>query len=277
MKLLITDLDNTLYDWVTYFAHSFSAMVTRLSLLLGTPVDQLLEEFKVVHQKYENSEQPFAVFEIASVQRRFGRLDRAALKQELDEALHEFNRARREHLHLYPGVMSTLEELRRRGVCVVGHTESIAANAYYRLQYLKISEFFTRLFALEGKVLPHPSPERELLLVPPGDLLHIVPRAERKPNPGLLLDICARQGVNPAEAVYVGDSLTRDVSMAKAAGVRAVWAEYGVKYDRQLWAILVRVTHWSPTDVRREEELRQAFAATTPDVTIQSFSELLGI
>jgi FMN phosphatase YigB (HAD superfamily) len=35
-KLLITDLDNTLYDWVTFFTASFRSMVTELtSMLVG--------------------------------------------------------------------------------------------------------------------------------------------------------------------------------------------------------------------------------------------------
>jgi FMN phosphatase YigB (HAD superfamily) len=57
-KLLITDLDNTLYDWVTFFTASFRSMVTELTSMLETFEDNLLEEFKSIHQRYGNSEQP---------------------------------------------------------------------------------------------------------------------------------------------------------------------------------------------------------------------------
>lgn len=53
---------------------------------------------------------------------------------------------------------------------------------------------------------------------------------------------------------YVSDSLTRDMSMAKAAGVHAVRAKYGTRYDRDLWLDLVWITHWTDEDVAREAE-----------------------
>jgi hypothetical protein len=56
-KLLITDLDNTLYDWVTFFTASFRSMVTELTSMLETS-DNLLEEFKSIHQRCGTSEHP---------------------------------------------------------------------------------------------------------------------------------------------------------------------------------------------------------------------------
>jgi hypothetical protein len=57
-KLLITDLDNTRYDRVTFFTASFRSMVTELTSMLETSEDNLLEESKSIHQRYGNSEQP---------------------------------------------------------------------------------------------------------------------------------------------------------------------------------------------------------------------------
>ena len=90
-----------------------------------------------------------------------------------------------------------------------------------------IAQYMTRLYALDGPLLPHPIPGREEEHAPPSSIVRAIPRSERKPNPALLLDICSREGVRPADALYVGDSLTRDISMAKRAGVRAVWHAYG--------------------------------------------------
>jgi phosphoglycolate phosphatase len=38
-------------------------------------------------------------------------------------------------------------------------------------------------------------------------------------NPDLLKDICKREGFSVDEAIYIGDSLTLDMGMAKTAGV----------------------------------------------------------
>ena len=64
MKLLITELDNTLYDWVSFYSQSFSAMAEELSKEINVPLDILLSEYKVVHQKFGNSEKPFATLEL---------------------------------------------------------------------------------------------------------------------------------------------------------------------------------------------------------------------
>jgi HAD superfamily hydrolase (TIGR01509 family) len=44
-----------------------------------------------------------------------------------------------------------------------------------------------------------------------------------KPDPAIFLAACARLGVAPADAVYVGDDLLLDVLGAQRAGLRAAW------------------------------------------------------
>lgn len=275
MALVITDLDNTLYDWVTFFSPSFSAMVGKLSELIGVEEQTLLDEFKVVHQRYGNSEQPFAILELPSVKSAFGDLSGAELVGKLEKPLAAFNDARAQHLRLYDSVDKTLAYLQRHGHVIVGHTEAIVVNSYYRMVKLDIGKFFTRLYTLEGQLTEHPDPSRRRKLAPPEDFIRLIPREERKPNPDLLKDICEREGFTVDEAIYVGDSLTRDIGMAKAAGVHAVWARYGTRFDRQHWDVLVRVTHWTDEDVKREELLKQAFRDVRPDQTIDSFSEII--
>jgi phosphoglycolate phosphatase-like HAD superfamily hydrolase len=273
MRLLITDLDNTLYDWVTFFALSFRAMVKSLAEITAISEEALLDDFKAVHQKHGNSEYPFAILELPLLRAKYSGYSDQEVLVAVDGALHEFNRVRAQTLRLYDGVAETLERLRNDGVIIVGHTEAITVNAYYRLKKLQIDHVFSKLYSLDGFVRPHPKGEADRL--PPAGLVEGVPLSERKPNPRLLLDICKRLDVSPKEAVYVGDSLTRDVSMATEAGVLAVWAKYGTLYDRSLWSVLVRITHWSDEDVRREEELRHRFGNVHPDLTINAFSDVL--
>lgn len=277
MRLLITDLDNTLYDWVTYFANAFRAMVTELAVVLSVSEERLLDEFRTVHQLYGNSEQPFAIFELPSVQERFESLSRTELLEVLQSPLNAFRSARKEHLHLYPSVHSTLRFLRQKNVALVAHTEATAEQAYYRLRTLGIVRHFRHIYALEGRLGPHPDPLRAADLQPPAGLISIIPKHERKPNPDLLRDICSRERVLPADAWYVGDSKTRDVAMAKNAGVTAVWAEYGTKYDRKLWEVVVRVTHWSSEDVQKEARLQTVCQNVEPDYTIRCFAEILSV
>jgi phosphoglycolate phosphatase len=274
IRLLITDLDNTLYDWVSYFANSFTALVNKAAEILSVPHEQLLDEFKEVHLRYHNSEHPFALLEIASVVSKYGHLSRRECKDLLDPAFHAFNKARKVSLVAYPGVLETLVALRDAGTNIIGHTEATVPNALFRLNALGLLPFLTRLYAVEHTGLPHPISERENADKSMADLITIVSASQRKPNPELLLRICNEMGVPPQETVYVGDSITRDVSMAKIAGVWAAWAEYGTEFQKDYWTTLVRVTHWTPEDVQREELLREQFGRLEPDVTLKQFADL---
>jgi phosphoglycolate phosphatase len=248
-------------------------MVEHAAKLSGIDRETLLDDFREVHRRHHNSEYPFAILEVASLQRMYG--DPKNILAAMDEALHMFNRIRNQTLRLYPTVEQTLRELAARKVVIVGHTEAIAENAYYRLRKLGIADLFRKLYVLQGPLAPHPKgapPGTE----PPHGLVEQVPMAERKPNPRLLLDICRRLDVDPTEAVYIGDSKTRDISMAVDAGITAVWASYGTKYERSHWDTLVRVTHWTEEDVQREQE-RKAAGAVVPDQEAHEFADVLAL
>ncbi|HET6324488.1 MAG TPA: HAD-IA family hydrolase [Planctomycetaceae bacterium] len=270
MPLLITDLDNTLYDWVTFFALSFRSLVEALVEDIGVDREKLLDEFKVIHQMHGDSEYPFAALELPSVRAKYGDKGTEELKNAIDHAFHAFNKTRKMHLKLYDFVETTLATLRNADVIVVGHTEAMAVNGFFRLKHLGIARYFRRLYALEGRDFKPGFDDRLN-----DDFIRLVPRVERKPNPRLVHDICESEGVEPADTWYVGDSLTRDIGMAKAAGVHAVWARYGTQYDGELWNSLVRITHWTAEDVTREAELRRACRGVEPDFTIDSFAEIL--
>jgi FMN phosphatase YigB (HAD superfamily) len=274
VRALITDLDNTLYDWVTFFALAFDAMVTELTQILSIDRGSLQSEFKEIHQRYGSTETPWAALELPSVRARFPDASASELAQQLGPAFKAFSAARKNHLTLYDGVADTLAHLVSNGVVVIGHTEALAVNAFYRLTLLGVAEQFSRLYTIEGKTIEHPFPER-LRSFPAPDLIRTLPPSERKPNPSVLLDICKREGLSLDECLYVGDSATRDVAMAKQAGVRAVWARYGTRYDPLLWNSIVEVTHWTSADVRRESKLKESFRNVMPDFVIDRFDELL--
>jgi FMN phosphatase YigB (HAD superfamily) len=274
IRALITDLDNTLYDWVTFFALSFDAMVTELTQILDVDRQSLLSQFKEIHQRYGSTETPWAAVELPSARLRFPHASPSQLAEHLESAFNSFSAARKNHLRLYEGVAETLEHLVNNGVALIGHTEALPVNAFYRLALLGVVERFSRLYTIEGKMSEHPFPGRPRTSPPP-DLIRSLPSSERKPNPAVLLDICKKEGLSIHECLYIGDSLIRDVAMAKQAGVSAVWARYGTRYDPELWNLLVAVTHWSPADIEREVKLREAFRNVQPDFTIDRFNELL--
>jgi phosphoglycolate phosphatase-like HAD superfamily hydrolase len=55
VSMLITDLDNTLWDWFEAWFRSFSAMLDRLSSKTGISKEQLENEIREVHQRHGTS------------------------------------------------------------------------------------------------------------------------------------------------------------------------------------------------------------------------------
>jgi phosphoglycolate phosphatase len=273
ISLVITDLDNTLYDWMSSFVPALYSMVESASVILRVTQERLLDDLKAVHQDHHNSEHPFALLETKVARDRLGHLERKDQIRTLDPAFYAFNRTRKQLLKLYDGVSETLLYLRNHGVPVVAHTDAPIPNSLFRLERLGIEGMLERLYAprplLEDSETTHKRAGRS------HDFLRILPPEDRKPNPSVLSDISADYSVAPCSVLYVGDSIVRDIYMAKRAGAHAAWAKYGTRYDRNLWQLLVRVTHWREQDVREDERLRREAGDVIPDIELDSFADIL--
>lgn len=149
------------------------------------------------------------------------------------------------------------------------YTDARAVNSVDRIDKLGLKPFIKRIHAPDQRLSSSGDPVFD-------NHVNVLPPEDRKPNPKTLRDICEQLNVDHRSALYLGDSLVRDVFMAKSAGVVSAWARYGVAIDPDLWERLVRVTHWTEADVEREKELREnARLDTEPDLTLEGISELL--
>jgi FMN phosphatase YigB (HAD superfamily) len=269
VALLVTDLDNTLYDWVGSFVPAFYAMAEKAAAILDLDIDTLLDDLRAVHQRHGSSEHPFALLEAASVTARLPGLSRDERAKVLDAAFHRFNSVRKERLVLYDGVTATLEALAERGVPIVAYTDARIPNSLYRVNRLGLDHLIEHLYAPAARFPDRvDAPTRQTLL-------KVLPEGDKKPNPRTLRDICRDLGVPPERTLYIGDSLSRDIFMAASAGVRSAWARYGTVVEPGLWEKLVRVTHWTETDVTDEAKLKAEAASVRPDATLDHFGDLL--
>lgn len=242
VRLLILDLDNTLYDWVGYFVPAFDAMLESAASILDIARDDLRSSVRDVHTRHGNTEHPFALLEADAVVASLPGLSRVERYEYLRPAFETFDAEKTSRLKLYEGVWGTLEKVRLAGTTIVGHTDAASVSARSRVRLLQLDEFLSRIYATAFWGESHPdarsqSSDTQFDIVELGT-------GERKPNPDAVRKILADYKCTPDEALYVGDNEDKDLVMAEAAGVQTAWAEYGTRHDPAQWARLLDLTHW---------------------------------
>lgn len=125
--------------------------------------------------------------------------------EELERGLGLFLAYNEEHIadrtRLYPGVVGTLETLRRQGRRLAVISNKNVALCRKVLHTLQTEKFFTSVIGADS--LPF-----------------------RKPSPQPVLKLLEEYGVAPGNAIIIGDSIN-DIAAGKAAGVVTVGCTYG--------------------------------------------------
>ena len=199
-------------------------------------------------------------------------MERGQLLNILNPVFHKFNSIRKKKLELYPGVKETLEKIAGMGIKVVGYTDSAEENGFYRLKRLGIDDYFQSVYVSDSQfALPDYLPASEKTQIVHG----------KKPNPAVIHKICQQESVAIGEIVYLGDSLTKDVYMARRAGALSVLCKYSynAKGQDELYSKLVAISHWTATDFEQEKAIKEICKAENihPDYTIHAFDEILAI
>ena len=148
---LITDFDNTLYDWFHMWYQSFRAMLDEIVRISGIPEAELIPQIRAIHQKYHTSEYAFLIEEIPAIQKKFSGQDIPKL---FDPAVHAYRSARKRSLALYDGVGDTLRELRGRGVSIVLYTESLGFYTNFRVRRLELDELTDFVYSPPDHAIP---------------------------------------------------------------------------------------------------------------------------
>lgn len=266
IKLVITDLDDTLWEWCTSWHEMFNGFNDSLSTygVDDTTLDRLWAK-TYARRNGETIEFPPDLDDVKS----FTDLNHHSEIAWKDAFV--VSRARRDaSFRMFDTVHETFAELKRRGVTVVAHTDSPVSAAEYRLHHA----------GLDGAV--HSLYGRPVF-TPFGDapsLQHTVPFHvtgwKSKPSTTVVEHILHAHRVQPQQVLYVGDSMRRDMAMASAAGLNPVWASYGTNYPEREPAIesLVRVQrlHPFPPDASMVNEPNR-----NGHTVISSFSEVLDL
>lgn len=276
-SVLITDVDNTLFDWVEIWHAAFSAMLAELLRLSGLDEAVLLPEIRKVHQRVGTSEYSFLISELEVLR---GPAGETPVLDFYAPAIDAFRAARQQSLEFYPGVQATLEELARRRTLLICYTESLAYYSQYRFRKLGLDRLIDYLYSPPDHDLPHGLSREGIRFYEPAHYElartehRFTPPGELKPNPDILLSILRSLNVPVEQAVYVGDSPRKDIWMAQQARVTDALAAYGAAQHQEAYALLRKVSHWPEADVEREKALL-GDAAIRPNYSLSCFADLL--
>lgn len=276
---LITDLDNTLYDWVGIWHAAFSAMMQVVHQQSGVELDALLTDARRVHQHHGTTEYTLLLQEMEVLNKLHPNEDIAAVYH---SAIDAYAKAREARMQLYPTVRETLEAIRAEGCLVVGYTESMAFYSNYRVRRLGLDGLLDYLYSSPDHDFPRGVTREALRSRPSSDYKlastehRHTPRGALKPNAAILNAIIRDMAAEPQHVVYVGDSLMKDIHMANQVGIPSALAAYGAVHDSDEYELLRAVSHWTDEDVERERRLLEDAGDISPTVCLAAcFAELL--
>ena len=130
----------------------------------------------------------------------------------LAAAINAYRKVRSTSLKPYPGVKKTLLKLKKRGYKLAIVTDAPRLKAYIRLDLLGVTDLFDVIVCAEDV-------------------------GKRKPSKMPFKMALKKLGVEPQEAMHVGDWPERDVLGAKRMGMTTCFAKYGNnKVGRKIWA-----------------------------------------
>jgi phosphoglycolate phosphatase len=271
-RLLVVDLDDTLWTWFDAWHSSFSEFLRVASELSGVSETELKRAIRPIHQRRGTSEYSWLIDELEVL--RASVPPGSSPAEYFDPALHAQNRARKAATLLYPGVHDTLLQLRDNRTTVVAYTESLAFWTRWRIQHTGLEGLISELYSSPDHdtadgvdVDARRTLQTEDYHLGATEHRH-VPRGVVKPNPEILRQILDDHGVPASEAVYVGDSLMKDVAMAQTVGATDAHAAYGVKTNDSRYGLLQDVSHWPDAVVAKEQD-KSPGVHPTPTFTLR--------
>jgi phosphoglycolate phosphatase len=286
IRLVVTDMDNTLYSWIDYIVPAVEAMVTTVAQATGAPKLKVVQSLKAVYTKYESNEYPYALQESSLFHEfnEFASFDKLVI----DPARAAFAEARRKYLRPYKGVVETLAALKERRIIVVALTDAPRNPAEQRVKRLGLDQLLTALYTMPGFTFPS-GPDGSALVsaeivqketkgeyraaCPAIEL----PREHEKPHPAGLERILKTYGLKGSEVLVVGDSVKKDVAVAQALGCHDCWAEYGTYVSLEYRERLDIISSNAITRRHAASVFEGGGQAIKPTHTLSNYAQLLGV
>lgn len=296
LKLIVTDIDNTVFDWVTYYVHAITALFREVSEITGIEVNQLAAEAQEVFTRHGSIEYPFLIQEMPSIEQFYGDDIDKMLTESVYRGRKEFMKVADRYLVPYRGVADTLKKIRAEypETPIVALTDAPRYVAMWKMNKLGLLPFFDAVYGLADPRIPTCSRHGRVKVDPEILLKHlqqsnfgftgrirILPDEYEKPGTRGLKTVLMDYGLDEdptirRQVLWVGDNLRKDVGLGARLGVTTVWAKYGVLSDQNLYQ---KLHTFSPVaNVHKNASFSEGDQdAPQPSFSLEQFADLLKI
>ncbi len=293
VKLLVMDIDNTVFDWVDYYVNAFGGLLSTVADTIKVPYATLAAQAKEVFAAHGSIEYPFAVQELPAVNEHYGDDIDRMLSECVDPSRVVFKALAVKHMVLYPGVAETLQQIRTafRGMPIVALTDAPRYVAMWKLNKLGILPMFDAVYGLSDPRLPTSAKlgrvkvDARILLkhLQQNDFgftgkIRILPDDYEKPGvrglKTVLMDFDQDEPATKRQQVlWLGDNLRKDIGLGVRLGVKTAWAKYGANIPPPL---LQKLHEFSPPlNIHKNANLTAEHPESpVADLVLESFSDI---
>jgi phosphoglycolate phosphatase-like HAD superfamily hydrolase len=246
---IVWDGDNTIWGWAEYAVPAYEAMTQCISAETGIDETTIARELQSYYVEVGSIEDERAIQGLAKkgLFRNVKNFDEKFLHDLIIKAQKAFAEARKENLHVYPGIAKTLKQTHLAGIKNIILTDAPSRQAAMRIAHSRLGPYIDAVFArkkADDKELPaeYREKEKQGKYKVSFDVIEV---AEEKPFTNLeeILKM-TREEIEKC-VVIIGDNDDKDMELARRWGCRGIHTVYGIP-DKKL---IERLMKFSPQSI----------------------------
>lgn len=215
-RLVVIDIDNTVFDWVQYYVTAIGALFAKVESLTGIPVATQAEEAREVFTRHGSIEYPFLIQELPSVVALYKKDIDRMLEHVVEPGRKAFLDAAGSCLVPYPDVVATLQKFKTRfpSLPLVALTDAPRYVAMWKLNKLGILPYFNAVYGLADPRIPTCEDNNRV-----------------KVDPGILLKHLQQSNFGFAGKIRI---LPDEYEKPGTRGLKTVLMDYELEEDKEL-------------------------------------------
>lgn len=231
VRKIVWDVDNTLWDWVSYASKTYPAMCDLLTEEVGIKRERVATAMQTYYTQAQTMESSWLVQGLAN--QGLPVIDRKALIAKLQKRFHS---TRNKSLSLYEGITEVLEVADDKDVDNQILSDAPAFHAASRIRHLNVEQsLFQSMHALQDSaVIPIPQHYKDKdkehygLTFPVHTLKREKPHTNLEEVVGMTREEIARH------VVVIGDNFKKDMALAARYGCLGIHAKWGEPTPEQI-------------------------------------------